>query len=192
VSNSHTFVGDLDTPPGAQKMAAAAGQTDPYPPRGRGVDRGVSRNIFPKKQPLRKCPMTERKSTHEPPNFGNAPALAKRLKTSNVIAENKEAIANLALTMAGTVMTDFVTWDQYGNVAVKASADIPDQKLHGLKKIKQTVNKDGASVLEIELVDKVQVLRILTKAAGLDNPQTDEDDRPSILGINIKAPEARE
>jgi hypothetical protein len=30
--NSHTFVGDLDTPPGAQKKAAAAGQTDPYPP----------------------------------------------------------------------------------------------------------------------------------------------------------------
>jgi hypothetical protein len=32
----------------------------------------------------------------------------------------------------------------------------------------------------------------LTKAAGLDNPQTDDDDRPSILGINIKAPEARQ
>jgi hypothetical protein len=32
--NSHTFVGDLDTPPGAQKMAAAAGQADPYPPPG--------------------------------------------------------------------------------------------------------------------------------------------------------------
>ena len=156
-----------------RKWRPPAARPTLIPPHPGGVDRGVSRNIFPRKQPLRKYPMTGRKSTHEPPNFGNAPALAKRLKTSNVIAENKEAIANLALTMAGTVMTDFVTWDQYGNVAVKASSDIPDQKLHGLKKIRQTVNKDGASVLEIELVDKVQVLRILAKAAGLDNPQTD-------------------
>jgi len=134
--------------------------------------------------------MTKRRSpNHEPPNFGDVNAVAKRIKTSNVIADNKEAIGNLLLTMAGTVMTDFVSWDQYGNVSVKASADIPDQKMHGLKKIKQTTTKDGNVTLEVELIDKNRVAQMLAKGAGLLEPQDDEDDRPSILGINIKAPE---
>ena len=52
------------------------------------------------------------------------------------------------------------------------------------------VDKDGNSytTIEIELWDKVGVLRILAKASGLlDNPE--ESDKPSVLGINIRAPE---
>jgi hypothetical protein len=42
--------------------------------------------------------------------------------------------------------------------------------------------------LDIELWDKVGVLRLLAKASGLlDNPE--ESDKPSVLGINIRAPE---
>ena len=44
------------------------------------------------------------------------------------------------------------------------------------------------STLEIELYDKVGVLRLLAKASGLlDNP--DNEDRPSVLGINVMAPD---
>jgi len=52
------------------------------------------------------------------------------------------------------------------------------------------VDKEGNSytTLDIELWDKVGVLRLLAKASGLlDNPE--ESDKPSVLGINIRAPE---
>ena len=52
----------------------------------------------------------------------------------------------------------------------------------------QRVDKDGASTLEIDLYDKVAVLRILAKASGLlDNP--DNEDKPSVIGINVRAPD---
>ena len=57
------------------------------------------------------------------------------------------------------------------------------------KNIKVTKGKDGAQTLEVELYDKVGVLRLLAKASGLlDNPENDED-KPSVIGINIQAPE---
>jgi hypothetical protein len=41
--------------------------------------------------------------------------------------------------------------------------------------------------LEIELYDKVGVLRLLAKASGLlDNP--DDDNKPSVIDINVVAP----
>jgi len=56
--------------------------------------------------------------------------------------------------------------------------------LQAIKTIR--VNKDGN--LELELYDKVGVLRLLAKASGLlDSP--DDSDRPSVIGINIKPPD---
>ena len=41
--------------------------------------------------------------------------------------------------------------------------------------------------MQIEMFDKVGVLRILAKASGLlDNPE--QSDKPSVIGINIKPP----
>ncbi len=64
--------------------------------------------------------------------------------------------------------------------------------LQAIKSIKSNtkVDKEGNSytTLDIELWDKVGVLRLLAKASGLlDNPE--ESDKPSVLGINIRAPE---
>ncbi len=43
--------------------------------------------------------------------------------------------------------------------------------------------------LDIELYDKVGVLRLLAKASGLlDNP--DENDKPSVIDVNVVAPAA--
>ena len=43
-------------------------------------------------------------------------------------------------------------------------------------------------MIAVEFWDKVQTLRLLEKASGLlDNPE--ESDKPSVIGINIKAPE---
>jgi hypothetical protein len=89
--------------------------------------------------------------------------------------------------MANTKISDIMTWDEGGNVTVKAAHQIPEHALTAIKSIKQKVDRDGNSTLEIELYDKVGVLRILAKASGLlDNPE--ESDKPSVIGINIKSP----
>jgi hypothetical protein len=89
--------------------------------------------------------------------------------------------------MANTKITDIMEWDDEGQVKVKASKDIPEHALQAIKSIK--INKDGQ--LDIELYDKVGVLRLLAKASGLlDNPE--ESDKPSVIGINIKPPDVQD
>jgi hypothetical protein len=42
--------------------------------------------------------------------------------------------------------------------------------------------------LDIELFDKIGVLRLLAKASGLLD-QAQESDKPSVIGVNIIAPD---
>jgi len=117
-------------------------------------------------------------------NWGGIRSIQKRLERSATIMENKEAVAYSLLCMANTKITDIMEWDDQGNIQVKASKDIPEHALQAIKTIR--VNKDGN--LELELYDKVGVLRLLAKASGLlDNPE--DSDRPSVIGINIKPPD---
>jgi hypothetical protein len=89
--------------------------------------------------------------------------------------------------MANTKISDIMTWDEGGNVTVKAAHQIPEHALTAIKSIKQKVDRDGNSTLEIELYDKVGVLRLLAKASGLlDNP--DDENKPSVIDINVVAP----
>ena len=117
-------------------------------------------------------------------NWGGIRSIQKRLERSATIMENKEAVAYSLLCMANTKITDIMEWDEEGKIQVKASKDIPEHALQAIKTIR--VNKDGN--LELELYDKVGVLRLLAKASGLlDSP--DDSDRPSVIGINIKPPD---
>jgi hypothetical protein len=117
-------------------------------------------------------------------NWGGIRSIQKRLERSATIMENKEAVAYSLLCMANTKITDIMEWDEDGKIQVKASKDIPEHALQAIKTIR--VNKDGN--LELELYDKVGVLRLLAKASGLlDSP--DDSDRPSVIGINIKPPD---
>lgn len=116
----------------------------------------------------------------------------QRLGGSSTIAKNREAVAYALLTIANTKLTDIMEWDEEGNIKVKASKNIPEHALQAIKSIKvnERYDKDGNCnrTLDIELYDKVGVLRILAKASGLlDNPE--ESDKPSVIGINVKAPE---
>jgi hypothetical protein len=121
-------------------------------------------------------------------NWGGVRTVQRRLERSTTLAANKEAVAYGLLAMANTRITDIMSWDESGNVTVKRSCDIPEHALNAIKNVKVRTDKDGASTLEIELYDKVAVLRLLAKASGLlDNP--DNEDRPSVIGINVKAPE---
>ena len=117
-------------------------------------------------------------------NWGGIRSIQKRLERSATISENREAVAYTLLCMANTKITDIMEWDDEGQIKVKASKDIPEHALQAIRSIK--VNKDGN--LELELYDKVGVLRLLAKASGLlDNPE--ESDKPSVIGINIKPPD---
>jgi hypothetical protein len=122
-------------------------------------------------------------------NWGGVRSVQRRLERSQTIIENREAVAYSLLCMANTKITDILTWDEEGSVKVKAASAIPDYALQAIKNIKVTKGKDGASTLEVELYDKVGVLRLLAKASGLlDNPD-DGSEKPSVIGINVQAPE---
>ena len=132
--------------------------------------------------------MAETKNKNKPipslSGYGGVRALQKNLERSTTIAANREAVAYSLLCMANTKLSDIMEWDEAGNVKVKASKDISDTAMQAIKRIK-TNPKTGE--IEIELWDKVQTLRLLAKASGLlDNP--DESDKPSVIGINVKAP----
>jgi hypothetical protein len=121
-------------------------------------------------------------------NWGGIRTITKRLERSATIVENREAVAYTLLCMANTKITDIMEWDDSGNITVKSAKDIPDHALQAIKNIKQKTDKDGNSTIEIEMFDKIGVLRILAKASGLlDAP--DDSDKPSVIGVNIRPPD---
>tara|TARA_R110000803_G_scaffold29386_1_gene67083 strand:- start:155 stop:574 length:420 start_codon:yes stop_codon:yes gene_type:complete len=132
--------------------------------------------------------MAETKNKNKPipslSGYGGVRQLQKNLKRSTTLAANREAVTYSLLSIANTKITDLMEWDHDGNIKVRASKDIPENALQAIKSIK--IDRDGQ--VSIEMWDKVGILRILAKASGLlDNPE--ESDKPSVIGINIKAPE---
>jgi hypothetical protein len=124
--------------------------------------------------------------------WGGIRAVKNKLGRSDTLLQNREAVSYTLLCMANTKVTDIMSWDAQGNIQVKPSDQIPDHALQAIKSIKQRTDKDGNSFLDIEMFDKVGVLRLLAKASGLlDNPEG-ESDKPSVIGINVQAPETIE
>lgn len=124
-------------------------------------------------------------------NWGGVRSIKRRLERSSTIVANREAVAYTMLCMAYTKPTDIMSWDGAGNVTVKPSHQIPEHALQAIKKISVKTDKDGNNTLELELYDKVGVLRLLAKASGLlDNP--DQDDKPSVIDVNVVAPPSNE
>jgi hypothetical protein len=91
--------------------------------------------------------------------------------------------------MANTKITDIMSWDSEGNVQIKPSDEIPEHALQAIKNIRIKRDKDGNQTLELDLYDKVGVLRLLAKASGLLDSPDDGSDKPSVIGINVQAPE---
>lgn len=129
-------------------------------------------------------------SPHPTGRFGGVKKLEDRLRgRSDVIANNKEGIAQTLVDLARANLTDVISWDSQGNVTVKASEDIPDAVASAIKKLRVTRSKDGDPTLEIELHDKVSVLKVLAKSAGLLEPPSEESNAPSVVGITMHGPE---
>ena len=72
---------------------------------------------------------------------------------------------------------------------MKSSADIPDATASAIKKIRVTRSKNGEPVLELEMHDKVSVLKVLAKSAGLLEPIPAESKTPSVVGIKMVGPD---
>lgn len=129
-------------------------------------------------------------SPHATGRFGGVKALEKRLKgRSAVIAHHKEAVAQTLIDIATANLTDVITWNSKGDVVVKASADIPDSAASAIKKVRVTRSKDGSPTLELEMHDKVSVLKVLAKSAGLLEPIGRESDAPTVVGIKMVGPD---
>ncbi len=125
-------------------------------------------------------------------NWGGIRSVQRQMKRSATLEGNREAVAYQLLCMASTKITDIMTWDESGNVTVKQSSKIPDQALQAIKKVSVRTDKEGNSYLDIELYDKIGVLRLLAKASGLlDNPDN-ESSRPSVIDVNVVAPSTGE
>lgn len=121
--------------------------------------------------------------------WGGVRSVQKRLERSQTIVENREAVAYSLLCMANTKITDVLTWGSDGDVVVKPSHEIPEHALQSIKSIRVRKDKDGNQTLEVELYDKIGVLRLLAKASGLLDSPDDGSDKPSVIGINVQAPE---
>ena len=129
--------------------------------------------------------MAEKKSRIDkrPPlgRYGGVRPVQRKLKTSETLYKNKEHIAAELLTLGTSSIMDIM--NLYGTM--KPLDQIPDYALRAIKKIQ--VTKDGVN---IEMHDKVATLRVLAKAVGmLDGPEQNQD-KPSIVGINMKGPTA--
>jgi hypothetical protein len=121
-------------------------------------------------------------------NWGGIRTKLRQRQESAMIKANREAIAWDMLAIMGTSIRDIMTWDEDGNVKVKASNKIDDHAIRAIKSVRVRRDKDGGQTLEVELFDKVAVLRLLAKAAGLLD-QAQEGDRPSVIGITVQPPD---
>lgn len=131
--------------------------------------------------------MSEDKGCPRLDELGGVRDLQKSMERSRAVVANREAIAFELLSMATTRMTDLVEWDGEGNVRVKSVEEMPVHATAAIKKVVMTRGKEGESRMEVEMFDKVQVLRVLAKASGLlDKAETDE--RPSVIDVNVVAP----
>jgi len=126
--------------------------------------------------------MSRRKVPHPPPVMGE---IRKRLRGSSIIYDNRDALAEEMLRLAGSKITDVVDIEG-GTVRLKDIDDIPEHALSAIKKIKITPTRNGDQV-EVELIDKVRVLQMLAKSAGLLD-QEKEVDKPSVVAIEMVMP----
>ena len=110
----------------------------------------------------------------------------KRIRGSKIIYENRDDVAMELMRLGSAKITDVIDWDDQGNVNVKPIEEIPDNALTAIKKIKVTPSAKG-DILKVEMIDKVRVLQLLAKSAGLLDAEK-EIDKPSVVSIEMVMP----
>ena len=124
---------------------------------------------------------------------GGVKALERRLRGRNdVIMQNKDAVSQALLDIASANLTDVITWDEAGNVRVKASAEIPDHVARAIKKIRVSKSDKGEPTLELEMHDTINVLRALRKSAVVLEARPPARHQPTGGAIKLGGPRAVE
>ena len=119
-------------------------------------------------------------------NLGGVRDIKKKLRGSDVIFENREKLAEALLSISQAKVTDVVDWDDQGKVKIKDMDEIPEHALQSIKKIKARPVGDKYEV-EIEMIDKVRVLQMLAKSAGILDKEH-ESEKPSVIEVNMVGP----
>jgi len=119
-------------------------------------------------------------------NLGGVREVSKKLKGSDVIFENREQLAEALMGLASAKITDILNWDEQGNVNVLDPRDIPEHALQSIRKIRAVPVGDKMQ-LEVEMIDKVRILQMLAKSAGILD-RTPESEKPSVIEINMVGP----
>ena len=99
----------------------------------------------------------------------------------------REAVEQELAAIGASELTDILTWDSNGHTTMLASDELTEKAKRSIKKMKVTPTQYG-NQLEVEMYDKIAALRLLAKHYGMLNVDTSQN-RPSVLGINIKGPE---
>jgi len=115
-------------------------------------------------------------------NFASMREIKRKIKGSDVIYKNRDALAKELINIGTANITDVVTWEN-DQAKVKDVKDIPEHTLSAIKRIR--ILKDGT--LDIEMVDKVRVLQMLAKSAGLLDGEQDAD-KPAVIDIKMVGP----
>ena len=102
-------------------------------------------------------------------------AITKRLRGSSIIYDHRDELALELLGLASAKLTDVVSWD------------VPEHVKAAIKKVKITPTAHG-DIMEFEMVDKVRVLQMLAKSAGLLDSEKVVD-KPSVISIDMIMPE---
>ena len=115
-------------------------------------------------------------------NFASMRQIQRKIKGSEVIYKNRDALAQELINIGTANISDIVTWEN-NEATVKNVKDIPEYALSAIKRVR--ILKDGT--LDIEMVDKVRVLQMLAKSAGLLD-QESEGDKPAVIDIKMVGP----
>ena len=114
-------------------------------------------------------------------SLGGVRDIKKKLRGSDVIFENREKLSEALLSISQAKVTDVVDWDDQGKVTIKNMDEIPEHALQSIKKIKARPVGDNYEV-EIEMIDKVRVLQMLAKSAGILDKEH-ESEKPSVIEV---------
>ena len=117
--------------------------------------------------------------------FAGVGAITKRLGGSSIIYDNRDELANQLLGLASANITDVLEWSD-NNVSIKEIKEIPERALQAIKKIKVTPTRSGDQI-EVEMIDKVRVLQMLSKSAGLLD-QEKESEKPAVVDVTMVLP----
>ena len=119
--------------------------------------------------------------------FGGVGEIRKRLRGSQIIYDNRDGLATEMLGLAKARITDIFDWNGQ-KLELKDAKDNPDHALAAIKKIKITPTQSGEDIVEVELVDKVRMMQLLAKSAGLLDTEKDAD-KPAVVDIQMVMPE---